>query len=107
MNGAPQAPPPRTAHSPRALLQARCVSWFPSAAAILYLLSRKEKEVTIAPPQRLLTRWFELPMNKQEFLARRDYFNLVHGITVRAIDAFTDEELDFRPQPAMRTPREL
>jgi hypothetical protein len=31
----------------------------------------------------------------------------VHGITVRAIGAFTDAELDFRPQPAMRTPREL
>jgi uncharacterized damage-inducible protein DinB len=46
-------------------------------------------------------------MNKQEVLARRDYFNLVHGVTVRAIDAFTDEELDFRPRPAMRTPREL
>ena len=46
-------------------------------------------------------------MNKQELLARRDYFNMVHGVTVRAIDAFTDEELDFRPRPAMRTPREL
>lgn len=46
-------------------------------------------------------------MNKQELLARRDYFNLVHGVTVRAIGAFTDEELDFRPRAAMRTPREL
>jgi uncharacterized damage-inducible protein DinB len=46
-------------------------------------------------------------MNKQELLARRDYFNMVHGVTVRAIDAFSDEELDFRPRPAMRTPREL
>lgn len=46
-------------------------------------------------------------MNKQELLAQRDYFNMVHGVTVRAIDAFTDEELDFRPRPAMRTPREL
>jgi uncharacterized damage-inducible protein DinB len=32
-------------------------------------------------------------MNKQELLARRDYFNMVHGVTVRAIGAFTDEEL--------------
>ena len=32
---------------------------------------------------------------------------MVHGVTVRAIGAFTDEELDFRPRPAMRTPREL
>jgi uncharacterized damage-inducible protein DinB len=46
-------------------------------------------------------------MNKQELLARRDYFNMVHSVTVRAIGAFTDEELDFRPRPAMRTPREL
>jgi len=44
-------------------------------------------------------------MNKQELLARRD-FNMVHGVTVRAIGAFTDEELDFRPRP-VRTPREL
>src|ERR1700719_2579186 len=46
-------------------------------------------------------------MNKQELLARRDYFNMVHGVTIRAIGSFTDEELDFRPQPMMRTPREL
>jgi hypothetical protein len=43
-------------------------------------------------------------MNKQELLARCDYFNLVHGVTVWGIGAVTDEELDFRPQPAMRTP---
>jgi uncharacterized damage-inducible protein DinB len=46
-------------------------------------------------------------MNKQELMARREYFNLVHGVTMRAISAFTDDELDFRPQPGMRTPREL
>ncbi|HEV3217762.1 MAG TPA: DinB family protein [Vicinamibacterales bacterium] len=46
-------------------------------------------------------------MNKQELLARRDYFNLVHGVTVRAIAAFGDDELDFRPKAGMRTPREL
>src|ERR1700730_554226 len=46
-------------------------------------------------------------MTKQDLLARSDYFNMVHGVTVRAIGAFTDEELDFRPRPAMRTPREL
>src|SRR5262249_62364045 len=46
-------------------------------------------------------------MNKQEFLARRDYLNLVHGVTVRAIGAFSDDELGFRPRPEMRTPREL
>jgi uncharacterized damage-inducible protein DinB len=46
-------------------------------------------------------------MNRQELLARRDYFNMVHGVTLRAIGAFSDEELDFRPRTGMRTPREL
>jgi len=46
-------------------------------------------------------------MTRQELLDRRDYFDLVHGVTVRAIAAFTDEELGFRPQPGLRTPREL
>jgi uncharacterized damage-inducible protein DinB len=46
-------------------------------------------------------------VNKQELLARRDYFDLVHGVTVRAIAAFADHQLDFRPQPGMRSPREL
>jgi uncharacterized damage-inducible protein DinB len=46
-------------------------------------------------------------MNKQELLARREYFNMVHGVTVRAISTFSDEELEYRPRPEMRTPREL
>ena len=46
-------------------------------------------------------------MNKQQLLARRDYFNLVHGVTLRAIGSFSDDELAFRPQPGMRSPREL
>jgi hypothetical protein len=46
-------------------------------------------------------------MNKQQLLARREYFDMVHDVTVRAIGAFTDEELEFRPRPLMRTPREL
>jgi hypothetical protein len=46
-------------------------------------------------------------MKKQELLARRDYFNMVHSVAVRAIVAFSDQDLDFRPRPAMRTPREL
>ena len=46
-------------------------------------------------------------MNKQEFTARRKYFDMVHGVTVRAISAFTDEELEYRPRENMRTPREL
>jgi hypothetical protein len=46
-------------------------------------------------------------MNKRELLARRDYFDLVHAVTVRAIGTFADHELDFRPRPVLRTPREL
>jgi uncharacterized damage-inducible protein DinB len=46
-------------------------------------------------------------MNKQQLLARRDYFNMVHGVTLRAIGTFSDEDLAFRPQPGMRSPREL
>ncbi len=46
-------------------------------------------------------------MNKQQLSARCDYFNMVQGVTVRAIRVFSDDELDFRPRPGMRTPREL
>lgn len=46
-------------------------------------------------------------MNKAALLGQRQYFDMVHGVTVRAIGAFTDEELDFRPQANMRSPREL
>lgn len=46
-------------------------------------------------------------MNKQTLLAQREYFNMVHRVTIRAIGTFSDQELDFRPQPVMRTPREL
>lgn len=46
-------------------------------------------------------------MTKRQLLARRDYFNLAHGVTMRATAAFTDQDLGFRPRPGMRTPREL
>jgi uncharacterized damage-inducible protein DinB len=46
-------------------------------------------------------------MTKKELLERRGYFNLVHGVTIRVIDTFSDHDLDFRPTPAVRTPREL
>ena len=46
-------------------------------------------------------------MTRALLLARRDYFNLVHGVTIRAIAGLADRDLDFRPQPGMRTPREL
>jgi hypothetical protein len=43
-------------------------------------------------------------MNKQEFLARLDYFNMVHGVTMRAIAVFSNGELGYRPNATMRTP---
>src|SRR5262245_40683026 len=46
-------------------------------------------------------------MNKQELLAQLEYFDMVHGVTLRAIAALNDDELAFRPKPKMRTPREL
>src|SRR5262249_54408223 len=46
-------------------------------------------------------------MDMQTFSTLCKYFNTVHSVTVRAIDAFADRELDFRPKPEMRTPREL
>jgi len=46
-------------------------------------------------------------MDQQTFLTLCEYFDMVHSVTIRAIDAFTDRELDFRPNPDMRTPREL
>src|SRR5262245_17250683 len=46
-------------------------------------------------------------MDKRELLARRAYFDMVHGVTVRAIETLTDSDLGFRPQPGMRTAREL
>jgi uncharacterized damage-inducible protein DinB len=46
-------------------------------------------------------------MTRDQLLARRDYFNMVHGVTIRAITALADQDLDFRPMARLRTPREL
>jgi uncharacterized damage-inducible protein DinB len=46
-------------------------------------------------------------MTREQLLARRDYFNMVHGVTVRAISVLADKDLDFRPIARARTPREL
>lgn len=46
-------------------------------------------------------------MTKQELRERWDYFDMVHGVTVRALATFEDGELDFRPRPGLRSPREL
>lgn len=46
-------------------------------------------------------------MNKQALLGQRAYFNMVHGVTLRLIGAFSDADLDFRPQEGVRSVREL
>ncbi|MBL8208721.1 MAG: DinB family protein, partial [Blastocatellia bacterium] len=46
-------------------------------------------------------------MNKQALLGQRAYFQMVHSVTVRSIAALTNEELDFRPRPEMRSIKEL
>lgn len=46
-------------------------------------------------------------MNKQALLGQREYFKLVHSVTVRSLEALTTEELYFRPRPEMRSIKEL
>lgn len=46
-------------------------------------------------------------MNKEALMGQRGYFSMVHGVTLRAIGVFSDADLDFRPQPGMRSVREL
>ena len=46
-------------------------------------------------------------MNKQALLGQREYFKMVHSVTVRSIAPLTAEELDFRPRPEMRSLKEL
>lgn len=46
-------------------------------------------------------------MTKAELGAKLEYLNMVHGVTLKAIATFEDQDLDFRPQPAMRSPKEL
>jgi uncharacterized damage-inducible protein DinB len=49
----------------------------------------------------------EEPMTRQQLLDKRKSFDLAHGVTLRAIERLADEDLAFRPQPGMRTPREI
>jgi uncharacterized damage-inducible protein DinB len=46
-------------------------------------------------------------MSKSGLLAKLEYFKMVHGVTLRAIATLSDKDLEFRPQPTMRTPKEL
>jgi uncharacterized damage-inducible protein DinB len=46
-------------------------------------------------------------MNKQALLGQREYFKLVHGVTLRLIGTFSDKDLDYRPTPETRSVRDL
>ena len=46
-------------------------------------------------------------MDKQALLGQRGYFEMVHGVTLKLMANFGDDGLDFRPQPDMRSAREL
>jgi uncharacterized damage-inducible protein DinB len=46
-------------------------------------------------------------MNKEALLGQREYFKMVHGVTLRLIGSFSDADLDYRPQPGMRSVRDL
>src|SRR5215475_4471736 len=46
-------------------------------------------------------------MTKSDFLAKLEYFDMVHGVTARAIGTLSDKDLEFRPRPTVRTTKEL
>jgi len=46
-------------------------------------------------------------MTKSDLLAKLEYFDMVHGVTLRAIATLTDQDLEFRPRAGMRTAKEL
>jgi uncharacterized damage-inducible protein DinB len=46
-------------------------------------------------------------MNKEALLGQREYFKMVHGVTLRLIGSFTDADLDFSPKSGMRSVRDL
>lgn len=46
-------------------------------------------------------------MDKKALLEKRAYFRMVHGVTLRAVKTLSDSDLDYRPVPGMRSPREL
>jgi uncharacterized damage-inducible protein DinB len=46
-------------------------------------------------------------VNKQALRGQREYFKMVHSVTVRSIAPLTVEELDFRPRLEMRSIKEL
>ena len=46
-------------------------------------------------------------MNREAMQAHRKYFDMVHGVTMKAIAVLSDDDLSFRPREGMRTAKEL
>jgi uncharacterized damage-inducible protein DinB len=46
-------------------------------------------------------------MNKEALLGKQGYFKMVHGVTLRLIGSFSDADLNYRPNPEMRSVRDL
>lgn len=46
-------------------------------------------------------------MNTEELRTHREYFDMVHTVTIRAIGVLDDADLDFRPKEGMRTVRAI
>jgi uncharacterized damage-inducible protein DinB len=46
-------------------------------------------------------------MNKQALQAQRQYFQMVHGVTMRLIASFQDQDLGYHPKQNMRSIKEL
>src|SRR5215467_13042826 len=46
-------------------------------------------------------------MDKQTLLQKWGYFDMVHGVTLKAIAQVSDAQLDFRPVPEVKSVKEL
>ena len=46
-------------------------------------------------------------MDKQTLLQKYGYFDMVHGVTYKAIAQFKDDQLDYRPTPEVKSVKEL
>lgn len=66
------------------------------------LLAKNHSEGIVSPGNGRrcgLTKEPEERMTRQQLLDKPDFFNLVHGITLRAIQTFADNELHHREGP--------
>jgi uncharacterized damage-inducible protein DinB len=71
------------------------------------MTSQEVYQKCLGKPTVCTTLFKEIEMNKQALLAQRGYFKMVHGVTLRLIGTFSDEDLDYRPKPDARSVRDL